>query len=284
MATSFGKLNFAVSFNPQTAFPLDARSYFESYEKAKSAALSAGEAGSTDTVYYYGQTVVVNEANLATLYIIQPDKTLKEVGSVPVGDGKTIEVVDGKIILKGFGQGYYKYNSEVEGHYEFVEGEFISGLQPQVVASKEGTGFEIAWFEPNPTTVEGLETQISSLSSSVNNLTTKTDSIEIIASQNKSDISALMGRMSDVENNKANKSDLESVVADLNTLTTTTLPEIQNDLTEAIKTVEDGILVKSVNNEQLEVTEQGELQVKAVSTDLLVQGTMELIFDGGAAE
>ena len=93
-----------------------------------------------------------------------------------------------------------------------------------------------------------------------------------------------MGRMSDVENNKANKSDLESVVADLNTLTTTTLPEIQNDLTEAIKTVEDGILVKSVNNEQLEVTEQGELQVKAVSTDLLVQGTMELIFDGGAAE
>lgn len=93
-----------------------------------------------------------------------------------------------------------------------------------------------------------------------------------------------MGRMSDVENNKANKSDLESVVADLNTLTTTTLPEIKNDLTKAIKTVEDGILVKSVNNEQFEVTEQGELQVKAVSTDLLVQGTMELIFDGGAAE
>ena len=24
----FGKLNFAVSFNPQTAFPLDARYYF----------------------------------------------------------------------------------------------------------------------------------------------------------------------------------------------------------------------------------------------------------------
>lgn len=93
-----------------------------------------------------------------------------------------------------------------------------------------------------------------------------------------------MGRMSDVENNKANKSDLESVVADLNTLTTTTLPEITNDLTKAIEAVEDGVLVKSVNNEQLEVTEQGELQVKAISTDLLVQGTMELIFDGGAAE
>ena len=26
----FGKLNFAVSFNPQTAFPLDARYYFYS--------------------------------------------------------------------------------------------------------------------------------------------------------------------------------------------------------------------------------------------------------------
>lgn len=27
----FGKLNFAVSFNPQTAFPLDARYYFSTW-------------------------------------------------------------------------------------------------------------------------------------------------------------------------------------------------------------------------------------------------------------
>ena len=36
-------------------------------------------------------------------YIIQPDKTLKAVGSAVLGDGKSIEIVDGKVALKGFG-------------------------------------------------------------------------------------------------------------------------------------------------------------------------------------
>lgn len=31
----FGKLNFAVAFVPQTAFPLDGRTYFESLETAR---------------------------------------------------------------------------------------------------------------------------------------------------------------------------------------------------------------------------------------------------------
>lgn len=72
----FGKLNFAVSFNPQTAFPLDARSYFESLEEAKKAAASAAEAGSSTSVYYFGQTIVVVEGGIATSYVIQPDHSL----------------------------------------------------------------------------------------------------------------------------------------------------------------------------------------------------------------
>lgn len=81
MAMTFGKLDFAVSFNRQTAFPLDAKSYFESLAAAQAAAATAEEAGSSSTTYYYGQTVVVVENSIATLYVIQPDKTLKEVGS-----------------------------------------------------------------------------------------------------------------------------------------------------------------------------------------------------------
>lgn len=46
MALDFGKLDFSVSFNRLTAFPLDAKSYFESYESASAAALTAEEAGS----------------------------------------------------------------------------------------------------------------------------------------------------------------------------------------------------------------------------------------------
>ena len=41
MAMNFGTLDFAVAFNRQTAFPLDAKSYFESLELATAAAASA---------------------------------------------------------------------------------------------------------------------------------------------------------------------------------------------------------------------------------------------------
>jgi hypothetical protein len=38
MAMNFGKGNRSVAFNPTSAFPLDARSYFESFEAAVAAA------------------------------------------------------------------------------------------------------------------------------------------------------------------------------------------------------------------------------------------------------
>lgn len=193
MALTFNAIQRMASFDRGFAFPLDKHSYFESYELAVAAAAIAAEPGTkaaNNVVYYIGQTLVVNEGGKATLYIIQPDKTLKEVGSVPVGDGKSIEVVDGQIKLKGFGSGYYQYNQKykpapVEGEdnraedeksqYNFIEGEFKAGLQPQVVAKASGEGFEIAWYEPNPTTVEGLQAQITALDGSVNNLTSKVD-------------------------------------------------------------------------------------------------------------
>ena len=92
----FGKLNFAVSFNPQTAFPLDARYYFSSLSAAEAAAATAVEVGSSDGTYFYGENVCVVTESSADLYIIQPDKTLKAVGSAVLGDGKSIEIVDGK--------------------------------------------------------------------------------------------------------------------------------------------------------------------------------------------
>lgn len=144
----FGKLNFSVSFNPTSAFPLDARSYFESLTQATAAAATADVAGSSTTTYYYGQTVVVVENSVATLYIIQPDKTLKEVGSVPVGDGKSITVEDGKIKIVGFD------TAEV-------------GAQPRKKA--DGT---VEWVKPDTTTVEGLQTLVSGLESDVETLQT----------------------------------------------------------------------------------------------------------------
>lgn len=79
----FGKLNFSVSFNPTSAFPLDARCYFDSLALAKAAAATAEEVGSSNTVYYIGQRLLVREGGTGDpkWYVIQKNKTLVEEGS-----------------------------------------------------------------------------------------------------------------------------------------------------------------------------------------------------------
>ena len=84
----FGKLNFSVAFNPTTAFPLDARYYFATLAEAQAAAAAAVEVGSSDGTYFFGEIVCVVADGVASLYIIQPDKTLKPVGTEVLGDGK----------------------------------------------------------------------------------------------------------------------------------------------------------------------------------------------------
>ena len=143
----FGKLNFSVSFNPTSAFPLDARYYFESKTEADAAAAGAVSVGSADGTYHYGQTVVVVENEVATLYVIEPDKTLKAVGATVLGDGKSIQVQDGVISIIGF---------------EAAE----AGAQPR--KKTDGT---IEWIKPDTTTVEGLQTAVAGLESEIETLT-----------------------------------------------------------------------------------------------------------------
>lgn len=78
----FGKLNFSVGFKKTSAFPLDVDSYFTSLEEAEQAASTAVEPGSADSVYYIGQTLVVVENGSSASYNIQPDKTLKPIGTI----------------------------------------------------------------------------------------------------------------------------------------------------------------------------------------------------------
>ncbi len=87
----FGKLNFSVAFNPTSAFPIDARTMFESYDDALAAAKSAKEAGSTDSVYYYGMvlTVVDPTNKTAKHYIIEAGEET-EAGEK---EGKLTEII-----------------------------------------------------------------------------------------------------------------------------------------------------------------------------------------------
>lgn len=108
MALNYGKLNFSTSFNPTFAFPLDARSYFESYNEAVLAAASAVEVGSSDSTYYFGQTLVVVENNSASFYIIQPNGTLSAItgsnGETSIAVNPNLFVFDqaGNLSLVGF--------------------------------------------------------------------------------------------------------------------------------------------------------------------------------------
>jgi hypothetical protein len=90
----FGKLNFSTALNPTSAFPLDARCYFESMEEAQAAAATAEPVGSTNTVYYYGQKVLVYENDAVAWYTIQPDGTLLAEGSGEVAETVSL-LIDG---------------------------------------------------------------------------------------------------------------------------------------------------------------------------------------------
>lgn len=147
MALTFGTLDFAVAFSRQTAFPLDAKSYFESLELAQAAAATAQEAGSSETVYYFGQTIAVVENSKATLYVIQPDKTLKEVGG-NIAINENVFVKDGeKLDLLGFAGA-------------------VAGAQ--LVKGADG---RLSWVKPDTTTVEGLSTSVTALEHTVNGYT-----------------------------------------------------------------------------------------------------------------
>ena len=148
MALDFGKLDFAVAFNRQTAFPLDAKSYFESLESAQAAAQSADAAGSKTTTYYFGQQIAVVESGVATLYIIQPDKTLKEVGGkIDVNENIFEKTAEGKLDIIGFASA-------------------VAGAQ-----AVKGADGKISWVKPDTTTVEGLTTTVNQLSNTVNGYT-----------------------------------------------------------------------------------------------------------------
>lgn len=62
------------------AFPLDGRGYFTNLADAEAEAAKAATAGTEGATYYFGQLITVVAENSAKLYIIQPDRTLKEVG------------------------------------------------------------------------------------------------------------------------------------------------------------------------------------------------------------
>ena len=130
--TNGAKWDVGVSINRTNPLPLDVNSVFASKE-----ALDTYVAGA---FAYPGQVVAVVEESATTIYYIDQDKALHEVGRKPVGDNKTVAVAeDGTISLANLA------GAE-------------TGSQP--VLQADGS---ISWIKPDTTTVEGLTTAVESL-------------------------------------------------------------------------------------------------------------------------
>ena len=142
--TAADGLGFPLNFRRGNPNPLDNSSVWASLESAQAYAAN-------DPVAYVGQilTVVNNTEGIATVYSIQDEAgTLKKVGTTPVGDGLTIEVVDGQIKLKGAATAE-------------------TGAQPRI--KSDGS---IEWIVPSTETVDGLQAAVSGLQSDVSTLQT----------------------------------------------------------------------------------------------------------------
>lgn len=143
--------------------PLDNSSVWSSLSAAQNYA-------QTDPVAYVGQIltvvedVVVGEETIktATAYVIDNEAgDLKEVGSSPVGDEKTITVSeDGTVSLFGI-SGLALTREEEDGTVTKIN------YQPLLVDGK------LTWVEPSATTVEGLATEIEGLKTRISAVETK---------------------------------------------------------------------------------------------------------------
>ena len=160
----------AVSIKRGNPLPLDSNSVFKSYADLETYA--------SGVLAYPGQIVAVVNTDSTEIYFLDQNLSIQPVGSVPTADNKSIEVVDGILSLYNYGSSYYKYISEatneetqetIPAHYEKVDVSdknlWSTGLEPRVV--EEDGELVIGWYEPNPTTIDGVQAQITSLQETV---------------------------------------------------------------------------------------------------------------------
>ena len=167
-------MSFDKSFARLNGQPLDSSEVYYSLDAARTYAASAGA--------YIGQKIVVIENNVVTHYSIEDAAgTLKELGAKPLSDNKSIEINGNVISMHDFGKAFYKYYPETkdaegtvtkEAYYEKVEvsdeNPWKAGLEPKVVT--ENSQLVIGWYEPNPTTIEGVNDQVIAVQGTVTDL------------------------------------------------------------------------------------------------------------------
>lgn len=181
-----GFMTLPISIKRNNPIPIDPTSIWYSYDEMAKYAVSNKAA-------YVGQILgLVDETNKnADAYIIlNTDGELMKLGSAVLVDNKTLQLAeDGSILLKNYGIQYYKYISAtgseetgdyIEAHYELQivdnDNPWIVGLEPKVAL--EDDKLVLAWYEPNPTTIDSINSQVSTIQTAVADLKNTTDELQ----------------------------------------------------------------------------------------------------------
>lgn len=202
--------------------PLDVTEIWFSYDEM------ANYATTNATAYVGQQMALVNEnEKTAKAYIIlNTDGDLQEIGSGVLTDNLSVAINDeGALHLHDYGVKYYKFINAVgeegaEGyiaaHYEpqivDVDHPWIEGLEPRVVL--QGEDLVLGWYEPNPTTIDSIQNQVTIVQSAVETLKTDVDKVEenvAALEKNAEDLTAEIG------NPAAGESPASGLYAELNT-------------------------------------------------------------------
>jgi hypothetical protein len=183
----FNVMGLPMAISRNNPIPLDKTAVWYNLDLLKAYAES-------DPTAYVGQILgLVDEStNSATAYIITSTAgDIKEVGAATIVDNKTIVIdADGALGLHGFAETFYKYipaTEDVDAHYEKVKVgdinpdtnsayEWIPGLEPKVVL--ENGKYVLGWYEPNPTTMEGVSSSIAALQNAVNGINGEITALE----------------------------------------------------------------------------------------------------------
>lgn len=273
VAGQTSKLDWAMPFQRTGAFPLDRSSIFSSLADATKYAAGAGddERGLGGTSYV-GQSIAVYDNETVTLYIINADRTLKKVGTSPVGDEKTIVVAeDGTVSLKGIAG--LSFTDE--------DGAAVS-YQPLLVNG------ELTWVVPSKTTVEGLSAEIEALKTAVGKLnTTVGDSASGLVkdvADNKTAIATINTKIGDIPEDKTIA---EQITAEANQAKADAIAAIMGEAGidekyDTLKEIADWIIADTTNStalvnkvneiygDYLKGSDKTELQGKITSLEALV--------------
>ena len=262
-----------VSIARGNPLPLDANSVFESY-----ADLETYAAG---VLAYPGQVVAVVNADSTGIYYLDQEKAIKPVGVIPAGDELSVDMDDNDVIsLHNFGKVFYKYvaeNGDIAAHYEKVvvsdTNPWVAGLEPRVVT--EDGKLVLGWYEPNPTTIDGVNDQVTAVQGTVSDLV---DSVGAPSTEN-SEATGLYKEVEDVQEDVKELTDAVGSADDALGENVQTIWAHVNNHTERIEVLE------AIDHSLLATKAEVEAEAKARDdADKALQNQINLIMNNPETE